>query len=96
MIRLNLVKGSLEKQLLENEDPGGFYGTRVTKQLVAPQRNSGIVVCTDSYFSPVPCAIAMRDMGLQFIGVVKTATKQYPHNYIQQLSCHRKVITKVF
>ena len=39
-------------------------------------------MCAESYFDSVPCAIAMRDMGMQFIGVVKTATKQYPQHYL--------------
>ena len=64
MIRLKLLKGSVDNKLLANEDPGGLHGTRVMKQLFAPWRNSGRVVCADSYFSPVPCAIAMRDMGM--------------------------------
>ena len=82
MIRLKLVKGSVDNELLENEDHGGLHGTRVMKKLVAPWRNSGRVVCADSYFSPVPCAIAMRDMGMRCIGVAKTATKKYPRHYL--------------
>ena len=39
-------------------------------------------MCADSYFASVPCATAMRDMGLRFIGVVKTAMKQYPQHYL--------------
>ena len=90
MIRLKLVKGYVDNELLENEDPGGLHGTRVMKQLVAPWRNSGIVVCADSYFASVPCAIAMRDMGLQFIGVVNTATKQYPQHYLSTVELSEK------
>ena len=33
MIRLKLVKGSVDNKLLANEDPGGLNGTRVMKQL---------------------------------------------------------------
>ena len=39
-------------------------------------------MCADFYFASVLCAISIRDMGLQFIGVVKTATKQYPQHYL--------------
>ena len=90
MIHLKLVKGSVDNKLLENEDPGGLHGTRVTKQLFAPWRNSGKVVCADSYFTSVPCAIAMHDMGLRFIAVVKTATKQYPQNYLSTVELPEK------
>ena len=82
MICLKLVKGYADNKLLASEDPGGIHGTRVTKKLVAPCRNSGRVVYADSYFSSVPCAIAMHDMGLRIIGVVKTATKKYPQHYL--------------
>ena len=39
-------------------------------------------MCADSYFASVPCAIAMRDMGLRFIGLLKTARKKYPQHYL--------------
>ena len=64
MIRLKLVKGSVDNELLANEDPGGLHGTRLMKQLVAPWRKSGRVVCVEYYFASVPCAIAMCDTGL--------------------------------
>ena len=76
MIRLKLVKGSVDNELLANEYPGGLHGTRVMIQVFSPWRYIGRVVCADSNFASVPFAIAMSDMGLRFIGVVKTATKQ--------------------
>ena len=75
MILLKLVKGSFDNELLENEYPGSLNRKRVTKQLVTPWMNSGRVVCADSNFSSLTCAIYMHDIGLKFIGVVKTATK---------------------
>ena len=47
-------------------------------------------MCSDSYFSSVPCAIAMRDMGLRFIDVVKNATKQYPQHYLSTFELPEK------
>ena len=38
----------------------------------------------------MPCAIAIRDMGLRFIGVVKTATKQYPQHYLSKVEFPEK------
>ena len=90
MIHLKLVKGSVDNKLLANEDPGGLHGTRVMKQLFAPWRNSGRVVCEDYYFASVPCAISMRDTGMRFIGVVKTATKQYPQHYLSTVELPEK------
>ena len=84
------MKGSVDNKLLANEDPGRLHGKRVMKQLVAPWRNSGRVVCADSYFASVPCSIAMRDMGLIFFGVVKTATKKYPQHYLSKVKLLEK------
>ena len=47
-------------------------------------------MCADSYFASGPCAIAMCDMGLQFIGVVKTATKKYPQHYLPTVELPEK------
>jgi hypothetical protein len=41
--------------------------------------------CADSYFSSVQTVIACRSKGLQFIRVVKTATKSYPMNYLSHV-----------
>ena len=75
---------------MSNEDPGGLHGKIIMKQLVAPWRNSIRVVCVDSYFASVPCAIAMRDMGMQFIGVVKAVTKQYPQHCLSTVEFPEK------
>ena len=91
MISIKLVKGSVDNELLAKKYPGGLHGTRVMKKLVAPWRNSGRGMCADSYFASVSCAIAMRDMGMQFIGVAKTATKQYPQHYLSTVEFTDKV-----
>ena len=36
----------------------------------------------DSYFASVSAAIRLKEIGLRFIGVVKTATKEYPMQYL--------------
>ena len=90
MIRLKLVKGAAENAALESQDPGGLHGTRVMKFLVQPWANSGRVVSADSYFASVPCALALKDMGLRFIGVVKTATKEFPQTYLLTVELSQK------
>ena len=44
----------------------------------------------DSYFASVPCALALKDMGLRFIGVVKTATREYPLSYLSTVELANK------
>ena len=96
MIRLKLVKGATENAALESQDPGCLHGTRVMKFLVQPWANSGRVVSADSYFASVPCTLALMGMVLRFIGVVKTATKEFHKRTYRQLSYHRKVTTKEY
>jgi hypothetical protein len=50
---------------------------------VLPWANSGRLVVGDSYFASVKTAIHLHKvLGLRFIGVVKTATRGYPMEYL--------------
>ena len=51
-------------------------------ELVKPFANTDAVVVADSYFASVSAAIRLKEIGLRFIGVVKTATKEYPMQYL--------------
>jgi Transposase IS4 len=44
--------------------------------------NTDRVVVADSYFASVGAAIRLKEIGLRFIGVVKTATREYPMQYL--------------
>jgi hypothetical protein len=50
--------------------------------LVIPSRNSLHIVCSDSQFAYAPAALLFFRHGLRFIGVIKTATKQYPYKHL--------------
>lgn len=39
----------------------------------------------DSYFALVQAALHLKDMGLHFIGVVKTAHKGFPMHYLLRM-----------
>ena len=58
--------------------------------MVLPWAHLGRVVVVDSYFASVPCALEMRAIGLRFIGVVKTATKQYPQQFLSNIEIHNR------
>ena len=51
-------------------------------RLVQPWAGSRRIVCADSYYASVETAEALKSMGLEFIGIVKTATKKYPMEYL--------------
>jgi len=90
MMQLKLVKGTAENERLAREEASGLHGTRVLKELVQPWKHTGRLVVADSYFASVPCALALKDMGLQFIGVVKTTTREFPLSYLSTVELANK------
>jgi hypothetical protein len=92
MMRLKLVKTSEEEgtNLVLNEDEGLLHGTIVLKSLVSPWFHSDRIVCADSYFASVGCAKELLRNGLRFIGVVKTATREFPKAYLSQLELQER------
>ena len=92
MIRLRLVKGAeLDNVALEEHaDANGLHGTMVLKDLVSPWFHSGQLVVGDSYFASVPATLAMQSVGLRFIGPVKTATRQFPLNYLSTVELPKR------
>ena len=86
MLRLKLVKNAgSEVQVRLEENEGLTHGCIVLKDLVRPWFNTQRVVCADSYFSSVSTAEEMGRLGMQFIGVVKTASKRFPQSYLSTL-----------
>ena len=55
-----------------------LYGIHVIKYLVIPWAHTDRFVCADSYFDSVGAALKLNQIGLRFIGVVKTDTRRYP------------------
>ena len=56
-----------------------------TRQLVQPWANSGRVVAANSYFAPIPCALALKETDLRCIGVVRKSTTGYPQQYLSTI-----------
>ena len=98
MMQLKLVKG---KDLEGEEDNTGNinHGTKVLLELLRPfsGRNRKAIVCADSYFASVQTVCELWKLGFRFIGVVKTATKQFPMEYLNRVAldergdCHHLV-----
>ena len=55
------------------------------------------IVCADSYYASVSIAEVPLQMGLNFIGVIKTVTKKYPMDHLskQELSERGKYVCMV-
>ena len=66
----------MEGTVEENE------GTRVLKELTLPWSKTNQLVVGDSFFASVQAARALYHRGLFFIGVVKTATRDFPMKFL--------------
>jgi hypothetical protein len=87
MMQLKLVETAESEALhaVEGED-GLLHGTVILKRLLKPWSGQGDrVVCADSYFASVGAAEELEKMGLGFIGVVKTATRQFPQAHFSAI-----------
>ena len=62
------------------------YNTAVTLRLTLSVHGSNRTVVGDSAFSSVSTARACQQYGLHFMGIIKTAHKQYPKAILQHLS----------
>jgi Transposase IS4 len=59
-----------------------LHGCNVLYELIRPWANTNIIVVADSYFASVQAALRLYRVGMRFIGTVKTATKEFPMNYL--------------
>jgi len=84
MLRIKIVE-TADAHTDEEENVSLNHGTRVIKELLTPWINSSLerVVCADSYFSSVATLVELKRLGFAFIGVVKTATTEFPMAYFQ-------------
>ena len=91
MLRLKLVKSAEEESTHANENTHGIpHGAQVLAELVRPWGHTDRVICADSYFASVAATRHLKQMGLRFIGVVKTATKKFPMAWLQQVELHQR------
>jgi Transposase IS4 len=91
MLRLRIVKTTKEEQALERiwndeeqTDEDELHGTKILKYLVEPWFYRPRLVCADSYFASVASAEALLQFNLRFIGVVKTATRRFPYQFLHE------------
>jgi Transposase IS4 len=85
MLQLQLVKTAYHEATREVESEVGLnHGTVVLERLVKPWYDKGDRIdCADSYFASVEAALHLKDRGLRFICVVKTATSRFPMKLMQ-------------
>jgi hypothetical protein len=82
MLRLELCEGkdAMRRKPFQRELGAG---TAALLRLTRPWWGSGRIVCADSAFASVKSAVELRKQGLYFLGLVKTATREFPKQYLE-------------
>jgi hypothetical protein len=83
MLHLCLVKSQEDNENPQLDDELN-HGTNILLDLLYPWYNTDRVVCADSYFASVQRAEKLLQHGLRFIGMVKTATRNYPMKFLSE------------
>ena len=83
MFHLVLVSTEEDEAGRENKSDG-LHGTAIFKRALKIWAGSGRIVCAGSYFSSVETTQQVQVMGLEFIGVLKTATTKDPTKYLSE------------
>ena len=89
ILRLDLMEGRIRMALAEYV--GRYsHGTAVCLRLCRPYQGSGRIVIGDSAFASVSTLMALKlELGLNFMGCVKSAHTQYPMPYIKAWHAQR-------
>jgi hypothetical protein len=91
MLCLKLVKsavqeaqGYTEGDVDDSDNTKLPHGGKVLLELTQPFFHTPRIICADSYFASVAAADALLQVGLRFIGMVKTSNKRFPHAWLKQ------------
>ena len=91
MMRILIVKSISHDKEQEDDKDNIPHGTQLMKELMLSWANMYKIVCTDSYFELVPAAEELWKHGICFVGVIKTATWQFPMAYISNIHLYNQV-----
>ena len=69
----------------QDDDEGLLHGLKVLMFLSSPRAHTDFLICSDSYFASITTVEKLAKLGLRFIGVVKTAAKNFPITYLGSL-----------
>ena len=90
MLRLLLVTYKQDSGIHAQENSKGLaHGSDILEYLTVPWANYEWGVFADSCFDPASSSEEMMQLGLGFIGVMKTATKNSPWIIYQEYNSHK-------
>lgn len=83
IIQIEIQEGK-DAMRLKRFAPTHGAGASTTFRLTEPWHGQGRTVIGDSWFGSVTCLLLLRSVGTYFMGMVKTATRMYPMQYMKQ------------
>ena len=86
MLRLEIQESKEDMATKPFISPEVKSGTACVLRLVLPWHNTGRIIYGDSAFASVSTAMNLRQRGLHFIGLVKTAHRHFPKQYFNTLN----------
>jgi hypothetical protein len=93
MLQLKLVKTADENRAAaeeQGETEQVPHSAAILKELVLPWIHTDRIVCADPYFASVPAVKLLNLHGMRFIGVVKTATRNYPIRFLSSVELNHR------
>ncbi len=93
MMRLKLVKTADENRAAaeeQGETERVPHSAAIINKLVLPWIHTDRIVCADSSFASVPTVKLLNLHGMQFVGVEKTATRNYPMRFLSPVMLNHR------
>ena len=91
MMRLREINSAKNEEYQKDDEDNLPHGTKVLKKLLMPWSNTDRIVCTGSYFVSVPATEKLWKHGIHFVGVIKTATRQFLMEYLSNIESQNQV-----
>ena len=90
LMRLEIVSNKDEMRQRDHSAVLGA-GTALLLRLAKHFHGSGRVIIADSAFASVKSAVALqKQLGLYFLGLVKTASRQFPKKYLNEVEMEKR------
>jgi Transposase IS4 len=96
MLQLRFVKTTKELDDLQRQQPTDDeeqqlqHGTHICVELVKAYHHTQRLVCADLFFASMRTAETTYNMGLRFNGIVKSATRRFPMQFLLEFELHQR------
>ena len=83
MLHMELQEEEMAKLTTRGQNVSTACTLRLVRNWSGGERGKGHILLADSWFAGVETAVALKNVGVDFIGPVKTCTRKFPKKYLQ-------------